>query len=470
MTAPRPQPGKRWPRRFGLALLVAALVAGGVFAYQRLKAPPPPKPPGIPANYSDQEVVRALTVAAKKVEQAPLSAEAWGHLGQLYLANEIGEQADYCFRQAERLDARNPHWPYYLALSNLPTDTQETVACLRRAIERADRADPAITSPRLQLATLLIQDAKYDEAAELLRLVRAKEPGNAQAIYLAGLLQAGRGDLRGGAALLRLVADNPAARQKACTKLAELHQRLGNSAAADEWARTARDAPEDTHWPDAYAAELLQWALSRDQRLGQAARLQREQRYAEAVAMLKQILESEESPPAAVYESLGNNLVHLGQHAEAEQAFEAVLRLSPNDVETHTRLALIRLFQGEIRENKFGDRPGAEVHYRRARASAEKAVQLKPDLGESRATLGQILLALGERKAAITELRASLRSRPEVAHTHLLLGEALAADGHLPDARPHLESAVKFAPKGDPRPREALDRFEKQHGKPPVPK
>ena len=89
--------------------------------------------------------------------------------------------------------------PYYLALANLPTDAQETAACLRRAIERADRADPAITSPRLQLATLLIQDARYDEAAELLRLVRVREPGNAQAIYLTGLLQAGRGDLRGGA-------------------------------------------------------------------------------------------------------------------------------------------------------------------------------------------------------------------------------------------------------------------------------
>jgi hypothetical protein len=56
-------------------------------------------------------------------------------------------------------------------------------------------------------------------------------------------------------------------------------------------------------------------------------------------------------------------------------------------------------------------------------------------------------------------LRQSVHCNPEFSDNHLFLGIALAEDGKLTEARPHLEQALLLAGPNDPRPRKALDEF-----------
>jgi tetratricopeptide (TPR) repeat protein len=460
---------KRWTRYVIPALAVCALILGGILAYPRLKSSPPFIPPDVPADITDAELRNAISLARKKVEQTPHSAEAWGLLGTVFLANGRSGEADSCLRQAEKLDRHNPRWPYYLALAHIDTNTHEAIDCLRRASELCDRSDHSITAPHFQLATLLLQEGRNEEAGELLSSIRATQQDTPRKTYLSALLLANRNDLRGSIALLERLTENPTARQKACTKLAQLHLQLSDTKAAHTWNKLASELPEDVPWPDVYGSELLQWAMGPEHRFAEVDRLQKAGRFSEAVLLLKQMIENNEPARRQAYVTLGNNLVHLGRGTDAEAAYEEALRLSPDDAETHNRLALVRLFQGELRENKFGDHEGAKAHYRRALASARNAVRLNPLLGEAQMTLGQILLYLGERQEGIAALRLCLDSRPEMCNAHLLLGEALAEDSQPTEARQHLENAVRLADRNDQRARQALERFESKYGKKPTP-
>jgi tetratricopeptide (TPR) repeat protein len=459
---------KRWRLPVVLLILATTLAAGGLLTH-RIGTSPTPEVPEIQTEGLDPEVAFALTVARNKVKENPHSAEAWGYLSKVLLANQVTREASVCLRQTENMDDTNPRWPFYLALASLDTNTDEAIACFRRAVERCDRFEPEIAVPRLLLATYLIQEGGNEEAGEVLRVARAKEPGSTQALYLSALLLANRNDLRGSVALLRLLSDNVATRQKACTKLAQLHHRLGDSKAAQTWEKLARSFPEDVPWPDPYGAELSQWAVGRETRFKSVKRLQDQGRFSDAVAMLNQMIENNESGLSRAYLALGNNLVHLARGPEAERAYEEALRLSPDDAETHNRLALVRLFQGELRENKFGDHEGAKAHYRRALESARNAIRINPILPEAQMTLGQILILLGERQEGILALRAALRSRPEMYNAHLLLGETLIKDGVLVEGRQHLQDALRFADGNDDRAKKALELFERIHGKSPVP-
>jgi tetratricopeptide (TPR) repeat protein len=423
-----------------------------------------PLPPDVTESDLEPEVVTRIDAARQRVLDEPESAECWGLLGKVLLANSISPQAETCFRRAEQLDPADPHWPYYLAIVNYYSNVEEAIACLRRAIEKADHSDPSATSPRLQLATFLLEQGRYDEVDGLLRDVRQRESGNPQALYLAALLLSNRNDTQGSIALLRQLTDHPAGRRKASEKLAQLYLRMGDEKTANHWGRIVRRLPEDTLWPDRYGAELHHHMVKREFRFQAAIRLANENRHADAIALLKEMIDKNVPEVQAAYVELGNNLVHLGRGVEAENAYEAALQRSPNDATTHYRLAYVRLLQGEVCENRLRDLPAARAHYRRALASAEDSVRLDPALVEAILLSGQLFLKLDERKAAIAALQKCLVVEPQLPAAHLLLGEALEAEGRLAEAREHLMNAVEFSDvEGNARTREALDRFRKNH-------
>ena len=48
---------------------------------------------------------------------------------------------------------------------------------------------------------------------------------------------------------------------------------------------------------------------------------------------------------------------------------------------------------------------------------------------------------------------------PDLAEAHQALGETLAEGSQLKEGLEHLENAVRVAPPGDPRPRQALEKW-----------
>ena len=455
---------ERWPRRLILMVaLVVVLGGGGVAVY--LGSRPALVPPVVSLEGIDPDVASAITLARTKVEDAPHSAEAWGFLAKVLLANGLASEAEVCLRQTEKLDGNNPRWSYYRALAISETDTDGAIAGFRRAIEVCDRFEPEITAPRMQLASLLIQEGRNEEAEGVLEILRAKEPDAPQTIYLSALLLANRNDLSGAAALLRRLTENVTTRQKACTKLAQLHLRLGDAKSARGWDKMARSLPDDAVFTDPFAAELRKFWVGREQRFAEVARLQKKHRYSEAVASLEAMVANNEKGVARAYVALGENLVHLGRGPEAETAFQNALRLEPDDAETFNRLALVRFFQGEIHEHRHGSREEAKAYYERALDSVRQALRITPSLGEAHLTMGQIQFALGRRKEGIEALRLCLRSRPALSQAHLLLGKALAEDGQPDEARRHLRDALRFADENDLPAKQALELFEKKYGK-----
>ena len=456
-------PRRRWVRRTVLAFAVVGLLVGGAVRF--LVRGSTPVPPEIPLEGVDSDCVEAITAAREKVLEDPYSAETWGFLGKVLLANEQGRAANVCFLHAEKLDAKEPRWPYFRGIANLTSDPPEAIACFRRAIECGDRPDSDPLSPRMQLATLLLQEARDEEAEGVLKSIRATAPDNPRTTYLSGLLLANRNDLRGSAIQFLRLAEHPTTRQKATTRLAQLFLRLGDPSSAKKWDRIARSLPEDTSWPEQYTDELVKFKVGREQRFEEETRLQEQGRYAEAVEMLQKMIEGKEKTDSRAYVELGNALVQLSRVPEAEAAYRDALRLAPEDAETHTRLAFLCLLQGEAREKHFGDREGAQKHYHQALESVRTAIRINSQLGVARLTLGQILLARGERKEGIAALEECLLSRPESSSTHLLLGNALAEEGRLDEARRHLQDAVRFADEKDGRAKQALEKFEKDHKK-----
>ena len=460
---PEPAAVKRWPRRVVLALAAALVVGGVLLAY--LKTRPSPVLPEVALEAIDPDLASAIVVATEKVRENPRSEAAWGFLCKLLLANGLDAEANVCLRQLEKLDAKDPRWPYYRALANLQTNTDQAIASSRRAIEVGERAEPGVTAPHKLLATILIQEGRNEEADEILQVVRAKELDSPQTVYLSALLLANRNDLPGSIALLRRLIKDSTTRLKACTKLSQLHLRLGDSESARKWDKIARKLPPDDLFDDPYANEVRQFWVGREQRFAEVARLEKLHRYVEALALLEAMVEDRERTVSRAHVNLGKILVRLARGPEAERAFSNALLLSSDDAETYNCLALVRLFQGEERETRFRDREGAKAHYLRALDSAQTAVRINPYLGEAQMTLGQIRLALGERKEGIAALRECLRTRPQLSNALLLLGEALAKDGQPVEARQHLRDALRFADRDEGRYEQALERFEKEQGK-----
>src|SRR5438045_4087886 len=77
-----------------------------------------PTPPLVDLTGVDPAVQRAVTAARAAVLEHPDSAEAWGKLGMVLIGHGLPvEASNACLAEAERLDPRQPRWPYLQATS-----------------------------------------------------------------------------------------------------------------------------------------------------------------------------------------------------------------------------------------------------------------------------------------------------------------------------------------------------------------
>lgn len=86
-------------------------------------------------------------------------AQAYGELGEVFLAYDIPASAIACFQNASRLDARPFRWPYLEALAHLnATDTAAAARAMQGALARM-RSDPATRPEDLYAACCFLGDA-----------------------------------------------------------------------------------------------------------------------------------------------------------------------------------------------------------------------------------------------------------------------------------------------------------------------
>jgi tetratricopeptide (TPR) repeat protein len=173
---------ERNPRRYRRAVLALALVAGAGVAiwiagslYNRV-SPVTAALPSLDLAGLDPAVARAIDVAQTAVRASPGSAAAWGRLGMVLRAHEYNAEANTCFAQAERLDPRDPHWPYYQGTDPFQSDLDLAVAKLRRSVELAGAKAPA--SLHLRFGELLFNQNQLKEAEDQFQQVLKRTPAN----------------------------------------------------------------------------------------------------------------------------------------------------------------------------------------------------------------------------------------------------------------------------------------------------
>ncbi len=440
-------------RRYWLALavlLVAGGVAGGLL-WWRHGTPERVEPPIVDMQgENDPTLAQVIDDARARVLREPRSAEAWGLLGKVLLANGHGEDSLPCFAEASRLDPSDPRWPYLRGVSQQGISPDLALPFFREAARRASGEDPASDVVRLRYAEALMRTGETAEAKTLLREVLRHQPDEPRALLDLGSLAMDAGDLDTAQSDLLRCAGSPLTRQRAATRLSRLFLQKGDAAAAERYRNQARRYLRDGDGPDPYSEEYKELLVGRRARLLRAEGLMRSGAVQEAVQMLQPMVDEENAEPEA-YVKLGMALFMLGRYHEAEGVLRRDLAAGHDQAQAHYFLCVSLFEQAKQSEARAG--------FEEAAKEARAALARKPDHADAHLCLGLALDKLGRPQEALGELEQAVRLSPESIDPELHLGQALLAAGQEKKGIAHLEKAVELAGDDDPRPREALKKW-----------
>jgi tetratricopeptide (TPR) repeat protein len=463
VTGPPARP-RRW--RGWLLLGSAGLLVAAGLAWYFWPRDAGPAPPEIPWQEAEPAVARILREHYQAVRAEPRSGHAWGRLGMVLLANGYPNQAYDCLVRAEQLDPREPNWPYLQALRLLVHDRATALAALRRALALWEQAGSAGNpAARLRLAEEALKDGDRKEAEANCRRVLQRDPKNARAHFLLGVLAFEDNDLKASLDHLSRAAQSPTSRRRAYTQLAAVYHRLKDQTTADQFSRRLRELPADLPLEDPVVDQLSRLERTRQSQFKQAERLGHERRFDEQAKLMRDL--AGEFPDARSHELLGVALAESGDLPTAEKVLRGAARQDPDMARTHYFLGMVLLQQGENLRKESGAKDAAAEKFRQAAEAARQAIRRYENHGSSHWVLGLALQRLGQRSEAIAEFRRAVQCRPDYAGFHFYLGEALAEDGQRDIAIAALEQAAELAPPGDTRARQALERLRGGKGKGP---
>jgi protein O-GlcNAc transferase len=451
-----PTVGARSQRRRWILLAGAALVAlGSAAGLWWWLEPAPPSPP-LPAGLQDAELQQALVEARQQVVKTPRSGAAWGHLGLVLLAHHFDDDAEFCFTEAARLDPRDPRWPYGLGMIVLKWDVERSLPLMQQAVTAADSKPAYRTAMRLQLAEALLQGGHFSEAEAIFREEQRLEPQSPRVALGLGLAAMARGDAEAATKCLLLARATPLARKRATAQLAALARTRGDLRAADAYELEIAQWPDDPPWLDPFLEDMVRVQTGRMARDRQIAKLERQQRFAEAAEIcLEQI---KEQPTPLAYLGAGSNLARAGDYQRGLTLLRKAIQLEPDSANAHTALAVTVFTRAEKEWHKSPDAPQVKEWFREVIEHARRAAELRPDHGHAYLYWGLSLKYLGEPAQAIAPLRKGVACQPAGLALQLALGEALLEAGKRQEAQTHLEYARLLAP-NDSRTVQALQRL-----------
>ncbi len=424
---------KRWLLGLMVALFGGTVVTIGQSLYQRYRTPPSevlsrvavPEPPSL-EGVADPAVKRLLSDCRAALLRSPQAAAAWGKLGMALLAHDYYDEAKGCFVTAERLDPRDPRWPYFQGTIQTEKNPDEAIPALERAAKLCAETPDA---PRLQLAELLLANGRLDQAGEQFQLVLRRSPTNARAHLGLGRVTLMRGELAASQAHLAISVRDGHTQKASHLLLAQIYERLGDPARADQESRQA-NVPNDPAWPDPYLDEVLKLQTGMKPFLIGVNLLLEQGRLDLCIAQCRNLLR--DSPDSdMIWLTLGKALVQKRDFPAAQEALRKVLQIVPDSVQAHFQLGFAAYLQRDYRE--------AVSWYR-------KATELKPDFTFAYHDLGHCLILAGDQAGAIAAFQAALRCQPDLSDVHRVLGDLLLKDGQWTAAVEHLHLAMQLKP------------------------
>ncbi|MDC1442267.1 tetratricopeptide repeat protein [Rhodospirillaceae bacterium] len=162
---------------------------------------------------------------------------------------------------------------------------------------------------------------------------------------------------------------------------------------------------------------------------------------------------------------LGALLKQMGKKAEAINAYEKVIEISPQDAEAHSNLGVMLQELGRLEEAEASYTQAItlkpdyfEVHYNlgvtlqelgkldEAQASYTQAIRFKPDYPDAHYNLGYTLKELGRLEAAEASYKQAIALNPFYAEAHYNLGITLQELRRLDEAEASFRQAIAFKP------------------------
>lgn len=225
------------------------------------------------------------------------------------------------------------------------------------------------------------REGRLAEAAGTYRRILAREPGNADALHLLGMVEYALGRYDNALALIgRAVRRRPG--------VAAFHNNLGNALLSAGRVEEACLAFEEAlRLAPRYAEALVNYGNA----------LQQLERWEEAVAALVRAIELQPEL-AEAYNNLGNALAGKGDLEGAALCLGEALRRKPDYAEALLNLAHVRRKQGRLEE---------------AAHCCREALRLAPGLFQAHVTLAAVLAALGQIPAAEAAARCAVNLRPQ---------------------------------------------------------
>jgi tetratricopeptide (TPR) repeat protein len=150
----------------------------------------------------------------------------------------------------------------------------------------------------------------------------------------------------------------------------------------------------------------------------------------EAEQLYQQVLRVDPQNVDALY-LLGIIAQQVGSSDLALDYLNQVLRLKPHFAEAHNNRGIALLARGALAE---------------AMASFQRAVQLKPDYAEAHNNLGIAQRQQGQLAEAVASYQRALQLKPDYAEAHNSLGNALRQQGQLAEAVASYQRALQLKP------------------------
>ena len=435
-----PTPYKRLGRRWlwlvlllGLAAIVGS--AGWLWSYYRT---PLPTPPALDFNGADPAVVSAIEKERQHVLNNPRSATAWGRLGEILTAFHYWKEALVCFAHAERLDPREPRWPYHQGVLLLLYNPNDAIPRLRRAVELCGDNNLA---PRLRLSEALLSLDQLDEAEQEFHFLLKQDPTIGRVQLGLGRIALQRQEWQQAQSHLEAAAKDGSSARATAIALAELHQRRGEDTTAAKWRNRAETLPPDAPWPDSFVEEIQRLPIGKRTRLDQANQLFEQGHVAEAITQLNELVQDYPDFAKAWF-SLGRALYSSGAYLQVERAMNEVVRWAPEYAEAYNYLGIARLRQGKLED-------AAEAFH--------KAIDLKPDFALAYVNLGRCLLEQKDNKGALAAFRSAVSRKPNSTAARMELAELLLQTHQDAEALEQIRQTLQLNP-ADARAKKLLEK------------
>jgi tetratricopeptide (TPR) repeat protein len=407
-------------------VVVVLLVACLPFVWRGPEGKSSAKLPEIQMAGLDRSAVELIQRQVEAVRTESRSGDAWGKLGAILKSFSFREQAETCLEQAERLDPKEPRWPYFQGVLRL-TEPSVAEPKLRRAIALCGN-DPEM--PRLRLARLLAEMGRQDQAVEELQQLLGPKPNCGPALMLLAQIRQGRGEWDEAFASASACTTNAYTARSAWTMLSALHRRRGDTNGVELASRRAAAVTADAPWPDPFEEEVL--ALRSDARSlsDRAQALLLAGRANDALPLVNRLVR-EHADFAETWLLLGRTQYLQNQPVAAEKALRRFLQLDPDSVNGHFQLGMSLM---------------AQKRYPDAVETFRHATKLKRDFGPAFFNLGFALAKSGKPHEAVAPFQEAIRQNPEIIDAYILLADLHVQLGEKSQAFELAELAERLDP------------------------